>query len=386
MDKIRLRTKIEVIIGIMLMMTVAVVSVASVTRTITNTNDTVDTYIRNSNGKYWSVSETNLQAAINDLNPGGWSNGVVLVPGDMTIQINTGIILKPYITLNLQGSYLDVRSNVDGVIMAEGSCLQGGTIDTRNYAGTYTHAAVCFNPTTITHEYWTGETKVQNMFLMGALNEGAGIQYQLANLGDKVAFTSCSNIYIFQFKYGVLINVTGGQNNGAPTYANGNMFNDIHMIGPQYAIYLHRNIAVSHNYCDCDGNQFNNIQVQTQSNTKRIIFAEGSYNVFDNIFVWDWSASGQQLAFEFPADSQFQWLSYHIDNNNGLQSDNHYISNGTNNYRQDVRYGAYAMVTFSQSTEPDIPTNTMALWKNTSTGKYYIIQDFNGTQKKAELT
>jgi hypothetical protein len=381
----KLRTKIEVLIALLMMIVVATITAVSVTRTITDTGDSVETFIRNSNGNYWSVSEANIQAAINDLSASGWKNGIVWIPGDKEIIVNNGIVLKKYVTLDLQGSYLDVRSNVDGVTMAEGSVLRGGTIDTRNYAGTYTKAAVAFNPATVGHDYWTGNTRVQNMFLLGALNEGSGIQYQLAATGDIAFATTCSDIYIHQFKYGILINVAGGSES-TMTYANGNLFNNIFMIYPQYAIYIDRNTAVSHNHCDCDGNQFDNVQIQTGSNTMRAIYAEGRYNNFDNIFVWDWSGSGQQYAFEFPSDSQYQFLTYHIDASTGVESNNRYISNGTSNYRQDLRNGEYAMKTFSQASEPDIPTNTMAYWIDTDAGpKYYIIQDFGGVQKKAEL-
>jgi hypothetical protein len=44
-----------------------------------------------------------------------------------------------------------------------------------------------------------------------------------------------------------------------------------------------------------------------------------------------------------------------------------------------------SIITYEQSSEPNIPDDTMAFWRNTGTGKYYIIQDFGGTQKKAEL-
>jgi hypothetical protein len=382
----KLRTKIEVFIALLMFVVIATITAVSVTRTITDSGDSIDTYVRNSNGKYWSMSEANIQVAINDLTySGNYKNGIVWIPGNKTITINTGIVLKKYVTLDLQGSCFDVRSNVDGVTMAEGSLLRGGTIDTRNYAGTYTKAAVAFNPATVGHDYWVGGTRVQNMFLMGSLNEGSGIQYQLAVTGDIAFGTTCSDIYIWQFKYGILINVTGG-NEVSVTYANGNMFSNIHMIYPQYAMYINRNTAISYDMCCSDGNQFDNIQIQTGTDTERIVYAEGRYNIFDNIFVWDWSAAGTQYAFEFPADSQYQFLKYQCDASSGVESDNRYISSGYSNYRIDMRSGEYAMKTFNQASEPNIPTNTMAFWINTSTGKYYIIQDFNGTQKKAELT
>jgi hypothetical protein len=41
--------------------------------------------------------------------------------------------------------------------------------------------------------------------------------------------------------------------------------------------------------------------------------------------------------------------------------------------------------TYYQSTEPDIPNNTFAFWIDSNDSKYYLILDFEGTQKKIEL-
>lgn len=386
MKKISFKTKIEAAVIISLLISLSIASVFAVTRTISDTQDTVDTYIRNSNGKYWSVSEANIQAAIDDLGANGYQNGVVTVAGNKTIAIYTGLVLKKYMTLDLQGSYLHVLADVDAVTMGEGSVLQGGTIDVRDYAGTYTHAAVAFNPVTIGHNYWTGNTRVQNMFLLGTTGEGAAIQYQLAVQGNIVAFTTCSDIYTHGFKYAILINVTGGNETGAVTYANANQFKNIHIIYPTFGIYLHRNSSISnHNQCSCDGNQFDNIQLEPDTTSVNAIYSEGRYNIFDNIFVWDWGVAAGTYAYEFPTDSQYCFLSY-FGGDVGLQSGNDYISNGTDNYRVNMRTGAYSMETFNQASEPDISTDTMAFWHNTSSGKYYLIKDFGGTQKKTELT
>jgi len=41
---------------------------------------------------------------------------------------------------------------------------------------------------------------------------------------------------------------------------------------------------------------------------------------------------------------------------------------------------------YSQTTEPDIGNGQVALWEDTSTGKYWFIWDKDGTQRKVELT
>jgi len=41
---------------------------------------------------------------------------------------------------------------------------------------------------------------------------------------------------------------------------------------------------------------------------------------------------------------------------------------------------------FSQSAEPDIGTNQVALWEDTANNRYWFIWDKDGTQRKVELT
>jgi len=44
------------------------------------------------------------------------------------------------------------------------------------------------------------------------------------------------------------------------------------------------------------------------------------------------------------------------------------------------------IITYSQATEPDIDTDTVALWEDTTNNKYWFIWDRGGTQRKVELT
>jgi hypothetical protein len=387
------RTKIEIAIGFSLILVLATLTAIAVTRTISDTGDTVETFIKNSNGKYWSISEANLQAAINDLGNTSWYGGVVTFPGHTTLTLTTGIVLREGVTLDLQGSMLKTSSNINVVTMASGASLKDGTIDTST-ASTYTKSAILFDPiATGQHYAMDGLTQVENMYLHGGSNKGSAITYQVTSYvsGDNtIAWTQCNHIQVFNFKYGILLNCTGGTDASHIAYINENLFDDFIMWYCQNFIYLNRNEAVTHGYCDTDGNTFNNFVIETESNCNRIIYAEGQYNLFTNIYVMDWGETSATYAFEFPSDARMNYLSYYIDDNNGLQSNNHYISNQTNptylNTRVDLHHNIPSLMTFSQNSEPDIPTNSMAFWYNTSNGKYYIIQDFNGTQKKAELT
>jgi parallel beta-helix repeat protein len=69
--------------------------VGSVTRTITNVQDNKETFIRNSNGKYWEALPANIQAAVDDLGSGG----TVWLPTGTFIVTSTPIQLKSNVNL-----------------------------------------------------------------------------------------------------------------------------------------------------------------------------------------------------------------------------------------------------------------------------------------------
>ena len=85
MNKIRLRTKIEVAFALLLLISIGAASVISLTRTISDSHDDVDTCIRNSNGNYWEAIGDNIQTAIDDL---GTDGGIVQIP-DGTFDISS---------------------------------------------------------------------------------------------------------------------------------------------------------------------------------------------------------------------------------------------------------------------------------------------------------
>ena len=90
MDKWKIRTKIEVGFGIIVvLMLLSVAIIPALTRTITSSSDTIDTYIRNSKGNYWVASGTNIQTAIDDLTNGGT---VWLPSGNLTISIGLTLL------------------------------------------------------------------------------------------------------------------------------------------------------------------------------------------------------------------------------------------------------------------------------------------------------
>lgn len=69
------KTKFNAVVIALLLLIMSVLGAVALTRTITDTGDTVDTYIINSNGKYYTATYANFLSAYYDLNStGGWVN------------------------------------------------------------------------------------------------------------------------------------------------------------------------------------------------------------------------------------------------------------------------------------------------------------------------
>ena len=80
-----LRTKANIIIAIFIASILVATSVYAVTRTISDTNDNLETFIRCSNGNYYAPTAANLQTAIQSLNSSG--GGTVWLGGDITTDV-----------------------------------------------------------------------------------------------------------------------------------------------------------------------------------------------------------------------------------------------------------------------------------------------------------
>jgi len=106
---IKLRTKIEIMLVTAFLINLGIISVLSVNRTISDTQDDVETFIRNSNGNYWNVTGENIQLAIWDLN--NTNGGKVLFPSG-TYNITKSI--TPINNLNIIGNGMNSTHWVAG--------------------------------------------------------------------------------------------------------------------------------------------------------------------------------------------------------------------------------------------------------------------------------
>ena len=166
--KIKKKSTVErkVYISIFLIVFILIIaswSAFSVTRTISPTQDTVSTFIRNSNGKYWSATASNLQTAIWDLNGTGG-----------TVQLPIGIFAVGY--------QIEMENNT--ILNGEG---RGTILRADNSLG---------NPNVINVEYGTSDVIISNLCIDGNVAnrvDGGEDSYQ-ANIhvsGTNVLVENC---------------------------------------------------------------------------------------------------------------------------------------------------------------------------------------------------
>ena len=62
-----------------------------------------------------------------------------------------------------------------------------------------------------------------------------------------------------------------------------------------------------------------------------------------------------------------------------------YISDVDKDIKNIINYLAVTPRFISQAAEPTIPSNEYCFWNDSDDSKYYLLVNFNGTQKKVEL-
>jgi hypothetical protein len=303
MKKITLRTKVEVIVLVSLFIALSTSGVFAVTRTISSTQDSVYSLIRNTNGKVWDVSQANLQAAINDLNN---ASGTVWVGSDFSTSATT--IVHNMITIDLSGHRITYTGTSHCVQLRWGSRIQNGCIDMRyasidnNDAAIYVDGIDRIGMRMEDGEglmiYASQATGASHMVLVsgstGALHiqKGSGIflDCNSTTVPKNIYFTRWDDISTAFFKYGFRLEAWG---KGAyDECVNSNYFVNCFDDCSNISFYLHMNTAISHDNCGVDGNSFLNCATEGSSGywatySKYCLYNQGQYNNFD-IMCWDW--------------------------------------------------------------------------------------------------
>ena len=285
LNKICLRTKIEAIVAVSILLILVVASASSITRTISNSGDNVVTFIRNSKGNCWEATGSNIQVAINDLDGQG---GTVWVPGGTTYTITNTIMIRRNIVLEAYSATLLVTANVNAIQMRPYSKLIGCIIDTSGYGRDYDKSAIYldgvdqFN-TWKTVTVYDVQIKSSTMGWDYA-NNGSGIHIDcVSDESLKNCYSAhFQNMWIMNFKYGIYLESgkAGDVEGGACC---GNIFDTITFHNCKYAIYLSKLSGST----GTDGNIFSNYMIQPYAAWKvEDVHIEGDYNIFYG-FVFD---------------------------------------------------------------------------------------------------
>jgi len=317
MNKLTLRTKVEATILMLLLISTATATVMSVTRTITDTQDNVKTFIVNSNGNYWEATGDNIQIAVDDIGDlevphSGWGGvgATVWLPGGKIFNISSSLTLNRHITLDMGGSVIRPTGNFDVIDMKAGSGIKNGCI---NVSAVDDFDQGCIVPDASDYISMREHTlRVQNIDLISANQRGAGIKlYAPSGLGidQVIVFARFSDVYTQNFEYGVLIKneVTVADNGGV---INGNIFTDLTGYGDKYYIWIERNTDDTEPHCANQGNYFENIQFWCTTDTECIIRNDGYGNIFTSVMVYDWNDASGDTSYEFTSDSKQCYLAF----------------------------------------------------------------------------
>lgn len=339
MHRIRFRTKVEIVILLFFLIILSLVSVASLNRTISDSADTIETFIRNTKGNIWEPTGANLQAAIDDLSGQG---GTIWIGSDITLS-----------------SEIKLENSNDCIIID----FQGNdvTLDNSNVA--------FMNLTNTNH------VTVKNVIVKPHKDSTASIiKLYIGSSGGSTSYNTFSHIYVQnQGSYALTTWPSGNLRawvdhnftviemtiNG-PGEINQNTFTRISASGPARGMYFNQLVNTGwingtyadgfwlDQYKECirfknypNNNRSFNYNHFCDVKTQSCVFTEyaitnisGFGNHFDNCLMWDWyvcSGGGwsdtgvEEYSISADADSTYMQLHHWSEPQNG-----YIINNGKN--------------------------------------------------------
>ena len=330
MKRITLKTKVEATLAILLLITIAAASVTSLTRTISDSYDDFETFIRNSEGNCWKCTGENVQAAIDDI---GADGGKIWVGGDITLSSelkidNVGMIdgSEYYTIIDFQGHRITLEGDMTCINLTRARHV---TIENLYIKPTLKHTASIIK--LYIGPEGAGNTKYIrfNTFRNINIESGGGwvpglgwsehnyTGIELHHNGDCSSFlcNTFENIQMEGLGTGILFN----QENAAG-WANGNYFENIWLDQYVTAIHFKRNPSAQFSF---NQNVFTHIKAQTAAFTEygvRNICGNGNH--FDHILMWDWYAAhtSGSAVYEYSIDNSASstYINAHVWHDNGL--------------------------------------------------------------------
>lgn len=278
----KIERKIYAISLVIMIILVSLGSMIAVDRTITDTSDTFDTYIKNSNGNYWDVTRTNVQAAIDDVvsSPGyGW----VKVGKGLSMD-GTPIYPKRDMVLDFGNNKVTFASDCEFINITAGcrrAVIQNAYVDP--YAGT-TEGIITVYADTATAQNSIRFNVVRNINIVGGSSDKKFIGIELKCVDDQ-SILDCrfEDIYMNWAGTGIQLECThsGG-------FINGNIFDNV------YVDYFVSAINIKETLGLIEYNEFNGVRGQVVASaaysyySKYGVNVSGNSNVFNDFLLWDW--------------------------------------------------------------------------------------------------
>lgn len=289
MKIIKLRTKLEIIIAVVIILSLSILGVLSVTRILTNSSDNISTFIRNSNGNLWAVNQENLQAAIADVGSNGW----VKVGDDLTITSPIQLNGKNNLILDFENNKVTLNGDISFIV------VQSTTFSTVENVRIYPSAA---HTASIIHLYnpvgsvWANRirfNRFQNIVIYNTGNWIPGVGYgqhnfigiHLEQKGDDYGSNMLSNTFRDIQMHGVKTGIWL-ECDSTTGWSNGNYFENIWI--DQFVTAIHFDVSTSSNN-GFNQNVFTHIKAQAATYTKNgVIGITRNGNHFNHVLMWDW--------------------------------------------------------------------------------------------------
>ena len=290
-----MKYKLEMKILTVFLLLLIIPTALSVTRTISSSQDNIDSFIVNSHGNLWEANGSYIQAAIDNLSvyatPNGGYGGphaTVWLPANTVFTIDSTLQVEQHVTLDMQGSTIVPNGDFDVIIIRKGAEIKDGTINVSPVSDFNSGAIVIYPTDRISMR--DHPLRVYNMNLLSESNRGTGLLLQTSGPTDTaMAWLDHYNIGITGFEYAIHIN-----HSGSYSYINGNMFSDIVAHDNKYVI------TVFQGYSESGYNHFHNVHCYCTDNTEYIIWNNGIGTSFNNIIVYNWdNNSGTKVAYNF---------------------------------------------------------------------------------------
>ncbi|WP_276353937.1 hypothetical protein [Cohnella caldifontis] len=220
--------------------------------------------------------------------------------GDVTIPagkyyVEKTIVVKPSVTLRLNsGATLIPVRNVNVIELRSNSAVSGGVI--------YAYGNENFDKSAVYldgSEGFSGTLKsasISDLKIIGPPGRGNGLFFYAAKEDDHVSWVQVTNLNITGFEKSIHLK-TEAVREPDKIWINGNNFSQIQIKDSTYGIYIdgHRDLPY-----EISGNQFTNVQIQTNDNMKQAIYVKGTKNIFQAM-IWDYHRG--TVAVRFDEDS-----------------------------------------------------------------------------------